>query len=55
MTRRRRGPATVVDIEIAVVDDDYYAEIHKLLAGDERARFEAAVDEAWRKRHARTA
>lgn len=52
----RRVPLSgPISIELAVEDDDYYAEIHRLLAGEERVRFEAAVDEAWRKSHARTA
>lgn len=45
----RRGP---IDIWRAVMDDDYYAEIHRSLRGSARERFERAVDAAWRAKQA---
>lgn len=47
----KRTPRGRVDIERAVWDIDYYAEIHRSLRGAARDRFERAVDAMWRARH----
>ena len=41
-----------VDIQLALIDDEYYAAVHRKLKGDARKRFERAVDDAWREREA---
>jgi hypothetical protein len=51
--RHTRGRA--INIALALVDDDYYAEVRARLKGDARRAFEAAVDKAWREKHAQSA
>jgi hypothetical protein len=43
-----------VVIELAVTDDDYYAQVRARLRGEARRTFERAVDDAWRARQAQS-
>lgn len=52
MTASRRTPRNLIDLERAVTDDDYYADVRKRLRGPEREWFEAAVDATWREKQA---
>lgn len=54
MTAGRRTPRGLIDLERAVEDDDYYADVRKLLHGEARRAFERAVDAAWNTRQAQT-
>ncbi len=54
MTSGRKTRGRPIIIELAVTDDDYYAEIRKGLHGEARQASERAVDEAWRKREAQS-
>lgn len=51
----KRTPRGIIDLERALTDDDYYAEIHRSLRGSARARFERAVDALWRSRQPQAA
>jgi len=53
VTSGRKTTGRPIFIELAVTDDDYYAEIRARLHGEEREAFGRAVDTAWRERQAR--